>query len=170
MTDQYVGKSTSTLDSAAFVSGRSIFTADHSFPGQLHAHFVRSTHASAKIVDVDLSGAEKVAGVVLAMDGAEAVKHLDPIPHFVDPILFGGKTTDLRCLALSQVQYFGEPVAVVVAEDKKTALYAASRINVTYEPLEAVLDASEAVKSTAPRVVSDWEDNFLMQVPFGGGA
>ena len=169
MTDQYVGNSTSTLDSAAFVSGRSTFTADHSFPDQLHAHFVRSTHASAKIVGVDLSGAEKVAGVVLAMDGAEAVKHLDPIPHFVDPILFGGKTTVLRCLALSQVQYFGEPVAVVVAKDKKTALYAASRINVTYEPLEAVLDAAEAVKNTAPRVVPDWEDNLLMQVPFGGG-
>jgi len=169
MTKQYVGNSISTLDHAAFVSGRSTYTADHIFPNQLHAHFVRSTHAAAKIKRVDLSGAQRVSGVVLAMDGVQAAEHLNPIPHFVDPIVFGGKTTNLRCLAVGQVSYFGEPVAVVVAKDKKTALYAASRVNVEYEPTQAVLEASEAVASDAPRVVPEWADNMLMQVPFGGG-
>ena len=169
MSQAYVGKSMSNGDAAAFVAGRATYTGDYSFPGQLHAHFVRSQHASARIHSVDVSGAERVAGVVLVMDGQQAAEHLDPIPHFVDPAVFGGKTTDLRCLALERVRYFGEPVAVVVATDKKTALYAASRITVDYEPMPAVVEVQDAVAANAPKVEPDWDDNFIMQVPFGGG-
>ena len=144
----YVGSNTRALDAAAFVSGQANYTSDYFFDGQLYAHVIRSPHAAARIKNVELGDATKVSGVVLAMDGAQAAEHLDPIPHYIDPAVFGGKTTDLRCLALNQVRYYGEPVAVVVASDKQTAQYAASRVRVDYETTTAVLDASEAAKET----------------------
>ncbi|HPF26536.1 MAG TPA: xanthine dehydrogenase family protein molybdopterin-binding subunit [Steroidobacteraceae bacterium] len=165
----YVGQGVRTLGGDALVAGVAKYTSDFQFPGQLHAHFVRSPHAAARIKRVDLSGALKVAGVVLAMEGKEAAEHLDPIPHYIDAAVFGGKTVHVRCLALDQVWQFGQPVAVVVAEDKKTARYAASRVQVEYEPTPAVLEAEDAVKPGAPVVVPGWADNSIMALPFVNG-
>lgn len=165
----YVGETVRILNGDALVSGQAKYTSDFHFPGQLHAHIVRSPHAHARIKRVDLSGATKVAGVILAMDGAEAAKHLDPVPHYIDPAGFGGRTTPIRCLAVEKVWHYGQPVAVVVADDKRTARYAASRVQVDYEPLPAVLDAEAATKPDAPVVVPGWADNVIMTLPFSNG-
>ena len=170
MADQpYVGNAILGSNRAAFVSGRARYTGDHLFDDQLYANIVRSQHAAAKIRNVDLSDAQKVSGVVLAIDGREAAEHTDPIPHHVDPAVFGGKTTDLRCLAIDHVRYYGEPVAVIVAADKMTAQLGASRVKVDYEKTAAVLDSAEAIKEDAPIVEPGWEDNSMIQMPFGGG-
>lgn len=174
MTDEaensrYVGRAVRLLGGEAFVSGHAKYTSDFRFPGQLHAHFVRSPHASARIRSVDLSGALKVAGVVLALDGKEAARHLDPIPHYADPGIFGARSATIRCLALERVWHYGQPVAVVVAEDKRTARYAASRVRVDYEVLPAVISAEDAIRPDAPTVVPDWDSNTLMAVPFING-
>lgn len=165
----YVGRGVRSIDGAAFVAGRARYTADYSFPGQLHMHLVRSPHAAARIRQVDLSGAVKVAGVIRAMDGSEAAEHLDPIPHYIDPAVFGGRSVGIRTLALDHVWHYGQPVAVVVAKDKRTARYAASRVRVEYDVLPAVLDAERALQPDAPRVVPGWDANAIMQVPFVGG-
>ena len=75
----YVGSNTRALDAAAFVSGQANYTSDYFFDGQLYAHVIRSPHAAARIKNVELGDAAKVSGVVLAMDGAQAAEHLDPI-------------------------------------------------------------------------------------------
>jgi len=165
----YVGQAVRTLDGAAFVSGRAQYTADFMFPGQLHLHLVRSPHASARIRRVDLTGALKVSGVVRALDGREAADHLAPIPHYIDPVVFGGRTVAIRTLAVDHVWHYGQPVASIVATDKRTARYAASRVHVDYEVRPAVLDAEAALAADAPRVVPDWDANVIMQVPFAGG-
>jgi carbon-monoxide dehydrogenase large subunit len=167
--DSYVGSPVRTLGGDAPVAGHAKYTSDFVFPGQLHAHIVRSPHASARIRRVDLSGALKVAGVVLAMDGKEAAEHLDPIPHYIDPSVFGGRTTPIRSLAVDHVWHYGQPVAVVVAEDKRTARYAASRVAVDYEPRKPVIEAEDAIKEDAPLVVPGWDQNVIMQVPFVNG-
>jgi aerobic carbon-monoxide dehydrogenase large subunit len=167
--EQYVGQAARVLGGDAFVAGVAKYTSDFQFPGQLHAHIVRSPHASARIRKVDLSGALKVSGVVLALDGQEAARELNPVPHYIDPIGFGGKTVPIRCLAVDKVWHFGQPVAVVVAEDKRTARYAASRVIVDYEPLPAVLDADDAIKPGAPVVVPGWDNNSIMALPFVNG-
>ncbi len=169
-TSDYVGRTVRTLGGDAVISGNAKFTADFSFPGQLYAHIVRSTHAAAKIRSVDLEPARKVAGVVLVMDGEGAAEHLDPLPPYIDPSIFGGQRAELRCLALGQVWHYGQPVAVVVAESRDTARYAASKIRVDYEPTEAVLDAEAALDAAAPRVVPGWQDNVLIQAPFINGS
>jgi carbon-monoxide dehydrogenase large subunit len=165
----YIGQSVRTVGGDAVLRGRLSFTGDVMLPGQLHAHIVRSPHAAARIVSVDLSGATKVAGVVLALDGQGAAKHCDPIPHYLDPAVFGGRTTEIRCLAVERVRHFGQPVAVVVATDKRTARYAASKVRVTWEPTPAVTDAAAALEDDAPRVVPEWDRNSIMEVPFSGG-
>lgn len=165
----YIGQSVRSLDGAAFVAGRAQYAADFVFPGQLHLQLVRSTHAAARIKGVDLSGATKVAGVVRAIDGREAAEHLDPIPHYLDPAVFGGRTVAIRSLAVDRVWHYGQPIAAVVATDKRTARYAAARVRVDYEPLPAVLDAEAALAPDAPRVVPEWDANAIMQVPFVGG-
>ncbi|MDP6182391.1 MAG: xanthine dehydrogenase family protein molybdopterin-binding subunit, partial [Gammaproteobacteria bacterium] len=165
----YVGSAVRTLAGDACVAGRAKYADDFSFPGQLHVHFVRSAYAAATIKGIDLDAARKVAGVVLAMEGREAAEYLDPIPHYIDPAVFGGKSAVVRCLALDRVWYYGQPVAVVVAEDKETARYAASRVTVEYEPTTPVVDTGEAMRADAPRVVAEWDDNVLMAVPFVDG-
>jgi carbon-monoxide dehydrogenase large subunit len=83
--------------------------------------------------------------------------------------VFGGRTTEIRCLAVERVRHFGQPVAVVVATDKRTARYAASKVRVTWEPTPAVTDAAAALEDDAPRVVPEWDRNSIMEVPFSGG-
>ena len=165
----YVGKSVRTLEGKAPIAGKAKYTNDFYFPGQLHAHIVRSPHACADIKNIDKSGAEKVSGVALVMTGAEAAEHIDPIPHYIDPSVFGGKSATVRCIALDQVWCFGQPVAVVVAEDKRIARYAASKIIVDYNVKTPVVDTMDALKDDAPIVVPGWDNNLIMQVPFANG-
>lgn len=166
---QYVGHPVRTIGGDSPLSGRTRYTADFIFPGQLHAHIVRSPHASALIRAVHLEGALKVSGVIRAMEGREASQHTGPIPHYIDAAVFGGRTTDVRCLAVDEVRHFGQPVAVVVATDKRTARYAASRVRVDYDLREAVVDAADATRDDAPKVVTGWDVNSIMDVPFVGG-
>lgn len=165
----YVGKSVRTIEGRAPVMGKALYTNDFNFPGQLHAHILRSPHAAANIQSIDKSGAEKVSGVALVLTGEEAAEHIDPIPHYIDPAVFGGRSATIRCLAKDHVWCFGQPVAVVVAEDKRTARYAASRIVVNYEVTTPVIDPEDALKDDAPMVVPEWDANMIMQVPFANG-
>lgn len=165
----YVGKPTRVLGGDAPVAGVAKYTSDFHFPGQLHAHIVRSPYAHAKIKRVELSGATRVGGVVLAMEGQECAQLLDPVPHYIDPIGFGGRTVAIRCLAVEKVWCFGQPVAVVVAQDKRTARYAASKVLVEYEPLPVVLDPESALRPDAPIVVPGWDSNSILTLPFVNG-
>lgn len=167
--ERYVGKAVRTLEGRAPVMGKATYTNDFNFPGQLHAHILRSPHAAAIIKSIDMSSAEKVAGVVRVMGGAEAAEFIDPIPHYMDPSLRGGRAATNRCLAIDHVWNFGQPVAVVVAEDKRTARYATSRIVVDYQVTTPVIDPIEALKDDAPRVVPEWDANVLIEVPFVNG-
>ena len=167
--DRYVGQAVRTIEGRGPLIGAARYTNDLQFPSQLHAAIVRSPHAAARIRKVDVSGALKVAGVVRVLEGREAAEHLDPITHYLNPTHFGGKGAEVRCLALDSVWCYGQPVAVVVAEDKRVARYAASRVQVDYEPLEAVIDIDQALAPGARPVVEGWDDNILMAVPFVNG-
>jgi len=82
------------------------------------------------------------------MTGAEAAKLTEPIPHFYNPALVGGRSIDFHPLAVDAVHYVGEPVAAVVAESLHQAQAALRDIKVEYEPLPYVLDSDDAL---APR-------------------
>lgn len=167
--ERYVGRSVRTIEGRAPVAGAATYTNDMLFEGQLHAVIVRSPHAAARIRNVDASGAYKVPGVFKVMDGREADQHLNPITHYIDPAIFGGQAATVRCLALDEVWCYGQPVAVVVARDRKTAQYAAQRVQVDYEPIDAITEIDDAIAPDARIIAEGWNSNIMLQAPFRNG-
>ena len=156
-------------DGDLMLTGRGRYLDDIELPGMLHAAVLRSTHAHARIVSVDTSGALDRPGVRLTMTGTKALSLAGPIPHFFDPAVVGGKTAEFRCLAVDKVIHAGEPVAAVVAETLGDAEAALDAIVVEYEPLPTVLDVDEAVREGAPLVFEEWGENVVARVPFAEG-
>ncbi len=140
--------------------GEGAFIDDISLPGALHAAFVRSAHARAKIRSIDISAAEASPDVV-AVYTAETIGALDVelpmlIPH--PCIASGGKTQ--RPLARDNVFYAGQCIAMVVAVDRYAAEDACATIEVEYEPLPVELDLEKAIADAAPLVHDDIPNNI----------
>jgi carbon-monoxide dehydrogenase large subunit len=108
--------------------------------GAAYAIFVRSPHASARIVGIDATRARAKAGV-LAVYTAEEI---DLAPVEPARINHGGSAMAQPCLAKDVVRFVGEPVAVVVAEDRSCAVDAAELVDVDYEPLPPVVSVEAA--------------------------
>jgi len=122
------------------VTGRALYADDLPGVGALCARILTSTHAHAKIVNIDISAALAAPGVKSVVIGADC------------PNLFGPTLQDRPALARDVVRYAGEPVALVVARSEWEAEEAVRRIRVDYAPLPFVLTPSEAVKPGAPLV------------------
>ena len=103
----------------------------------LWGHTLRSPHAHARILSIDLSDA-------LALPGVHAVLTHADVPG---KKTYGLEFADQPVLAIDRVRYFGEPVAVVAADHPEQARRAAERIVVEYEPLEPVADPERATES-----------------------
>lgn len=129
------------------LSGRGQFLADVTLPGELHAAFVRSPVAHARITGIDTSAALDEPGVFLVWTGAEAAEHCDGlVGEFAVP---GCNPTTMPLLARDEVTYVGEPVAVVVAESRYAAEDAAELVTWDFEELPVVVDADASVAVTA---------------------
>jgi CO/xanthine dehydrogenase Mo-binding subunit len=129
-----VGESVPRADAVPKVTGEFAYSSDLSAAGMLWGHTLRSPHAHARIVEIDISAA-------LAMPGVHAVLTHDDVPGHKT---YGLEFPDQPVLAFERVRYFGEPVALVAAEHPEQACRAAERISVQYEPLEAVVDPERA--------------------------
>ncbi|MGH3586384.1 MAG: xanthine dehydrogenase family protein molybdopterin-binding subunit, partial [Pseudonocardia sp.] len=108
-------------------------------------------------------------GVRAVVTGAEARDLAGPLPHGFDPAAAGGRTAVLPMLAVDEVRFVGDPVAVVVADTAAGAEAALAAIRVDYEVLPAVVELEQAMGESAPRVFGHWEDNVLMRVPYSVG-
>ena len=97
---------------------------------------VRSPHAHARIVSIDISEA-------LAMAGVHAVLTHEDVPG---PKRYGLEFPDQPVLAIERVRFFGEPVALVAAEHPEQARRAAAAVRVEYEALELVVDPERATE------------------------
>ncbi len=139
--------------------GEGAFIDDIGLPGALHAAFVRSAHARARIRSIDIAAAEAMPDVV-AVYTADNIGALDVelpmlIPH---PCIAGGGKTQ-RPLARGDVFYAGQCIAMVVAVDRYTAEDACAAIAVDYEPLPVELDLEKAIAEGAPLVHDDIPGN-----------
>ena len=153
----------------ALLKGEGAFIDDISLPGALHAAFVRSQHARARIRSIDISAAEALPDVV-AVYTADNIGDLDVelpllIPH--PCIVAGGKTQ--RPLARDDVFYAGQCIAMVVAVDRYTAEDACAAIEVEYEPLPVELDLEKAIADGAPLVHDDIANNIAAHFIQGSG-
>ena len=127
----------------------------------LHAVFVRSPHAHARIVSFDSHAAREGVGVRGVFSGhdflAEGVR---PLPcarptESSDGTPFHAPTRNV--LAVEQVRFVGDPVAMVVATSAEAAADAAERVEIDYEPLPAVLDPRESQEVAVVRRIGDAE-------------
>lgn len=148
------------------LTGRGGYLDDIELPHTLHASIVRSTEPHARLLEVDLSLARQMPGVHYAMAGIEALDHISPVPHWMDPGMFGAQTNEFRSLAVDKVIHEGEAIAVVVADTLAQAEAARDAVRVVYEPLPAVFDPEAALEAGAPQVFDHWEGNALADFPF----
>ncbi|MGH3267150.1 MAG: xanthine dehydrogenase family protein molybdopterin-binding subunit, partial [Trebonia sp.] len=126
-------------------------------------------HPHALITGVDHEPATSQAGVLLVMTGEDAAAEADPIPHNLDPAGLGGQHGDVRCLALGKVVYAGQPVAAVVGETAADARAGATLVEVSYQPLPAVLDVESALADDAPLLYDGWSSNVMIAGAVGDG-
>jgi CO/xanthine dehydrogenase Mo-binding subunit len=132
------------VDAMAKVTGRATYAGDIPVPGLTFGKVLRSPYAHARIVSIDAGAALQREGVVAVLTG-EDIAGL-PSPRY------GHAVKDHPVVALGEVRFVGEPVAVVIAEDEVTAQEALDDVIVEYEELPAVLTAEEALAEGAPLV------------------
>ena len=121
------------------VTGRARYAIDSSMPFMAHAAVVRAERAHGEIVEIDCADALEAKGVLAIVSGADLV---DMSPRF------GHIIPDHPILAIDRVRYFGEPVAMVIAESATEAQDAAAMIWVEYSDLEPLMDAQSALASS----------------------
>ncbi|GAC1346388.1 MAG: molybdopterin-dependent oxidoreductase [Ktedonobacteraceae bacterium] len=136
-------------------------------PAVLHMVIVRSPYAHAHIEDINLEAARALPGVFAVFSGVELVKGL-PIPELITS-LPGLKIPQRQPLAIDRVRYVGEPVAVVLAEDRYIAQDARDLVEVNYDVLPAVIDPEAALAPDAPLLYEEFGSNIAIQIPSGGG-
>lgn len=157
---QSVGKSVRKKDSLQLLLGKPVFTEDIA-PDALVVKLLRSPHANAIVEDIDTSKAKKIAGVVDVYTWEDV-----PGERFSNAGQTYPETSPYDRLIIDRhVRYVGDVVAIVAAESEKAAEAALSRIKVTYDVLDPVLDFRAAKDN--PTLVHP-EDNWHMLCDLGG--
>ena len=160
---RYVGAPLRRIEDERLLKGRARFIDDISLSGMLHAVFVRSPYPHAIIKSVDVSDASRLRGVV-------AVLTYRDIAGSIKPWEFEVPSDPMYPLARDKVRYYGEPVAVVVAEDPYLAADAAELVSIEYEPLEPVVDPLEALEKGAPRIHERASSNAVYKKSYKCGS
>ncbi len=167
MATRYFGKPVRRNEDARLLTGQALFVDDVHRPGMLHAAFLRSDYAHARLRRLDADAARALPGVA-AVYTAEDLGDLNrPGPLLVAPPPIEGlvfHTRTQRPLATGKVRHAGEALAVVVAESRYLAEDALEAIAVDLEPLDAVVDLEAALEAGAPRVHDDLDGNLAAHV------
>jgi aerobic carbon-monoxide dehydrogenase large subunit len=157
---QLVGAKIHRREDPRLVSGHGRYTDDLTRPALLHAAFVRSPFAHAKVRKIDITDAVKAPGVV-AVYTARDFEGVILGPMGAAPGLVPDKKVPERFpLAKDETHYQGDPVAMVIADTKSQAADAAQMIEVDWEQLPAVHDLEAALKPDAAKAHSNLENNI----------
>lgn len=139
-----IGHTVAKPDAWLKATGSATYAGDVRLPGMLEARVLRSPHAHARIIAIDTAAAEATPGVYAVITGRDVPEQR-----------IGNGIRDRHALARDKVIYVGEPVAAVAAVDEEAAQRAIELIEITYEPLPALLDLEEALAPGAPVVHPD---------------
>lgn len=143
----WLGRSVERIEDATLLIGRGHYTDDMPVrAGTLHAAVLRSPHAHAEILGIDVTKAKARPGVVAVLTGREIKQDSDPF------LIVLRQPMDQWSLAVDRVRFVGEAVALVVAEDRYVAEDAVDDITVEYRKLPAVVDPLAALEKDAPLV------------------
>lgn len=161
------------MEDAALLRGRGQFVDDIKIAGMLHAAFVRSPHAHARLLDVNAEEAKRLPGVAAVLTYADLRPVLTSdrialalpsayLRFYVDPFV----------LVKDEATYVGEPIALVIADSRHTAEDAANLVIADLEPLPVMADINRAMDPEAPKARLDCPDNVVARttLTFGDAA
>jgi len=164
----WVGKALKRKEDPRLILGRARYVDDIDVTGQLWAAFVRSPEAHARIVSIDAEPARALPGVVAVFTGPE-VDIAAPLPMAWVPPGVEVNNPPHWALAKETVNHVGDPVAVVIGEDRYAVVDAAERVLVEYDPLPVVSDPEAALADGAPLVHESLGTNRCHDWSLGGG-
>ncbi|PYM31790.1 MAG: xanthine dehydrogenase, partial [Candidatus Rokuibacteriota bacterium] len=166
---KYFGAAVKRREDPRFLRGEGRFVDDVTLPSMLHAAFVRSPHAHARITRIHTAAAKALRGVAAVFTHADLERWMKPLPLFgaAPPGLAAAVTFDLRqapqfALCRDRARHVGEIVAMVVAESRARAEDAAALIEVEWDPLPPVVDMVRAAEPGGPLVHPEWGTNVAV--------
>ncbi|MGU9981153.1 xanthine dehydrogenase family protein molybdopterin-binding subunit [Phreatobacter sp. HK31-P] len=158
--NSYIGRAVPRPNARKLVEGRATYTDDVTLPRLVHAAFLRSPHAHARIISIDASEALKVPGVVRVFTGADLARVCDPwvavLAH-----LKGMKSAPQYPLPLERATWQGEAVVAVVADTRAAAEDGVAALAVAFEPLPAQVDMETALAPGTVVIHPELGDNLV---------
>jgi carbon-monoxide dehydrogenase large subunit len=160
--NSYIGRTVPRPNARRLAQGHGRFVDDLSLPRMVHAAFLRSPHAHARIAKIETATAKGVPGVVAVYTGAELLPHIEPWIGVLSH-LKGLRSPPQPALAVDVTRWQGEPVAMVLAASRAEAEDAAALIEVDYEPLPVAADMEAALGPGAPVIHADFDSNLAWE-------
>lgn len=164
MNNKFIGKRVQRNEDPRLLTGQAQFVDDVEIPGLLHAAFLRSDYAHARLLSIDVSTACQRPGVVAVFTAEDMGEDWMAGPPLVSPpptakdVLFHSRRQ--VPLVKDKVRHMGEAIAVVIAESRYIAEDALEDILVELDPLPVVLDLENGLEVESPLVHDDLESNL----------
>jgi aerobic carbon-monoxide dehydrogenase large subunit len=160
-----IGQRIKRREDPRLIQGRATYVDDIKIAGMQHLAFKRSEVAHGRILSIDTSAAQAMDGVEAVFTGADLVPLIGPMP-----IATPFPAPEHRAVAVDVVRYVGEPVAVVVANDRYIARDAVDAIAIVYDPLPAVVDPDLAMTGQPAVIHPAFPNNISIGgIPGGTG-
>src|SRR6185503_16891261 len=163
----YIGAALSPRESKKLVLGRGCYVGDLSVPRMLHAAFVRSPHAHARIVRIDTEAARRQPGIAAVLTGHDLARVTAPLR--IAPPIEGLLPMEMATLPVDKVRFAGDLVACVIGEQRDQVEDACALVDVTYAALPAAIDPAHAQDSGLPLVDETIPANRAYQGVFAHG-
>ncbi|MFN0299270.1 MAG: xanthine dehydrogenase family protein molybdopterin-binding subunit [Burkholderiales bacterium] len=163
----HIGTSLPRKEDWRLLTGTARFVDDLHAVGELHACFVRSPHAHARIVSIDSADALKIPGVIAVVTGKELADWTTRLR--MAPPIDGLLPTEIETLPTGKVRFQGDPLACVIARDRYVAEDAAEVVRVDYEPLPVIVSMDAATASGAALIDDALGTNRVSHQTFSKG-
>src|SRR6266436_2643470 len=173
---KYFGASVKRKEDPRYLRGEGRFVDDIKLPGMLHAAFVRSPYAHARITAIRTEAAKRLPGVAHVFTFADLERWMKPLPLFgaIPPGLSARVAVTMKqigqlALCRDEARHVGEIVAMVLAGSRALTEDGCELIEVGYEPLPVLADAVAAALPGAPVLYPAWGDNIALSFKTGFG-
>jgi aerobic carbon-monoxide dehydrogenase large subunit len=173
---KYFGASVRRKEDPRYLRGEGRYVDDIKLPGMLHAAFVRSPYAHARITGIRTEAARRLPGVAHVFTFADLERWMKPLPLFgaIPPGLAARVKVTMRqvgqlAMCRDEARHVGEIVAMVLASSRAVAEDGCERVEVDYEPLPVLADVVAAAEPGAPVLYPEWGDNVALSFKTGFG-
>ncbi len=162
-----LGRPLKRVEDPRLATGSGMFVGDIKLTGMLHVAFVRSTYAHAKIKSINVAKAEGHPGVKLVLSGRDLLGRIKNLPTAGDDS--EKKDSPRPALPTDEVNYVGEAVLAIIAENPNAARDAGELVEIDYEPMVAVEDIERALEPNSPKVHDYLPDNVAYHTTYERG-